>query len=146
VKGVPPLTDVRYRKSFDVDVEKNGDKSLFLADTLLNDIPQNGVTLDLAVKGTEVAASIPGVELLAFPSDQPLRVEVFFYVDEQRPFAWNLIEVAVDLEKAREYLSAHPYTIRHDLALAPGSYVVKVLVRMAGTDRVGFQRVNLAVP
>ena len=148
VKRVPPLTDVRYRKSFDVAAEQDGDKGLFLADTLLNDIPQNGVTLDLAVKGSEVVASIPGVELLAYPWDEPLRLEVFFYVfkEEQRPFAWNLLEVSVDLQKGREFLSAHPYTIRHDLALAPGQYTVKVLVRIAGRDRVGFQRVNLTVP
>lgn len=148
VKGLPPLTDVRYRKSFDVTAERRGDTGLFLADTLLNDIPQNGVTLDLSVKGSEVIASIPGVELLAYPKDEPLRLEVFFYVfkEEQRPFAWNLLDVAVDLEKGREFLSGHPYTIRHDLALAPGQYTVKVLVRVAGMDRVGFQRVNVVVP
>ena len=148
VKNVPALTDVRYRKMFDLAAEKNGDKGLFLADTILNDIPQNGVTLDLAVNGTVVIASIPGVELLSYPWDRPLQLEVFFYVfnEEGRPFSWNLLEVAVDLEKARDFLASRPYTMRQDLALAPGRYVVKALVRIAGTDRVGFDRAELAVP
>jgi hypothetical protein len=73
---------------------------------------------------------------------------VFFYVfnEEGRPFAWNLLQVAVDLEKGREFLSTHPYRMRQDLELAPGRYVVKALVRIAGTDRVGFQRAGLVVP
>lgn len=147
VKDLPVLADVRYRKSFDLGAAKTADKGLFLADTLVNDIPQNGVTLDLRVKGTEVTASIPGVELLSYASGKPLGLEVFFYVfdGEGRPFAWNLLQVAVDLEKGRDFLSAHPYSMRQDLALKPGHYVVKALVRIAGTDRVGFRRADLAV-
>lgn len=147
VKDLPLLTDVRYRKSFDLGAAKTADKGLFLADTLVNDIPQNGVTLDLRVKGTEVTASIPGVELLSYASGKPLGLEVFFYVfdGEGRPFAWNLLQVAVDLEKGRDFLSANSYSMRQDLALKPGHYVVKALVRIAGTDRVGFRRADLAV-
>jgi len=147
VDHVALLTDVRYRKAYDLTAEKTADKGLFLADTLLNDIPQNGVTLDLRVQGTEVTAGIPGVELLSYPSDKPLVLEVFFYVfnEEGRPFAWHLLQVAVDLEKGREFLSANQYTMRQDLALQPGRYVVKALVRIAGTDRVGFDRADLVV-
>jgi VWFA-related protein len=148
VKNVPRLTDVRYRKSYDLGLEKTADKGLFLADTLLNDIPQHGVTLDLIVKGTEVTASIPGVELLSYGSGKPVGLEVFFYVfdEEGRPFSWNALQIAVDLEKGRDFLSAHPYTLRQDLALQPGRYVVKALVRIGGTDRVGFERAGLVVP
>ena len=147
VKNVPPLTDVRYRKSYDVDAEKRADQGLLLADTLLNDIPQNGVTLDLAVDGTRVTASIPGVELLSYASGKPLQLEVFFYVfnDEGRPFSWNVLQLAVDLEKGREFLGRGPYSMRHDLVLPPGRYVVKSLVRIAGTDRVGFDRAALEI-
>ena len=148
VKDLPALADVRYRKSFDLVAEKIGDKGLFLADTLLNDIPQNGVTLDLVVKGTEITASIPGVELLSYPSDKPLHLEVFFYVfnAEGRPFSWNVLQVAVDLGEGRDFLSANPYTMRQELVLEPGRYVVKALVRIAGTDRVGFRRAEVIVP
>ncbi|HEX6096169.1 MAG TPA: VWA domain-containing protein [Thermoanaerobaculia bacterium] len=147
VKNLPRLTDVRYRKSYDLRAAKSADQGLFLADTLLNDIPQNGVTLGLAVKGTQVTASIPGVELLSYASGRPLPLEVFFYVfnEEGRPFSWNVAQIAVDLEKGRDFLSAHPYTMRQDLVLQPGRYVVKALVRVAGTDRVGFQRAPLVV-
>lgn len=148
VRNVPPLTDVRYRKSYTLGDTKPGDEGLFLADTLLNDIPQNGVTLDLTANGTAITASIPGVELLSYPSDKPLNLEVYFYVfnAEGRPFAWNVLQIAVDLEKGREFLSANPYSMRQELVLEPGRYVVKALVRIAGTDRVGFRRAEVIVP
>ncbi|HEX6096168.1 MAG TPA: VWA domain-containing protein [Thermoanaerobaculia bacterium] len=147
VKNVPLLTDVRYRKAYTLGHETK-DEGLFLADALLNDIPQNGVTLDLAVNGTWVAASIPGVELLSYASGQHrLHLDVYFYVfdREQRPVAWNRMQIAVDLEKGREFLSAHPYAMRQEFVLEPGRYVAKALVRIKGTDRVGFERTEFEV-
>jgi VWFA-related protein len=146
VKNAGLLTDVRYRKSYSLDHETK-DEGLFLADTLLNDIPQNGVTLDLAVQDTWMAASIPGVELLSYASEQSLlHLDVYLYVfDEQRAVAWNRMQIAVDLKKGREFLSAHPYTMRQEFVLDPGHYVAKALVRIRDTDRVGFRRTEFEV-
>ena len=146
VRNQPILTDVRYRKSYSLDREPTDD-GLFLADTLLNDIPQNGVTVDLSVNGKWVAASIPGVELLSYAPERRLSLDVYFYVfdGQQRPVAWNRMQITVDLDKGREFLSTNPYTMRQEFVLEPGRYVAKALVRIAGTDRMGFRRTAFEV-
>lgn len=148
VKNRPLLTDVRHRRSYTLDRPETDD-GLFLADTLLNDIPQNGVTVDLDVSATSIAASIPGVELLSYASrGSLLRLDVYLYVfdTERRPVAWNRKDVTIDLEKGRDFLTGGPYTIREAVALPPGRYVVKALVRIDGMERIGFRRAELVVP
>jgi VWFA-related protein len=147
VKDLPLLTDVRYRRAYTLE-RATRDEGLFLADTILNDIPQNGVTLDLAVDGKWVAATIPGIELLSYASSgHRLNLDVYFYIfdGQQRPVAWNRMQIAVDLEKGREFLTSNPYTMRQEFVLDPGRYVAKALVRIAGTDHVGFERTELEV-
>jgi VWFA-related protein len=127
--------------------ENTDDDSLFLADTLLNDIPQRGVTLSLDAKGSRITASIPGPELLAQPSDKPLPLDVFFYVFDEKgqATAWNQIRINVDLVVGRDFLEAHPYTIRQEFLLEPGRYAAKALVRIAGTDMTGFRRTDFVI-
>lgn len=145
VKHQPFLTETRYRKAYTLERETK-DEGLFLADTLLNDIPQNGVTLSLDVDGTSVAASIPGVELLAL-NRTPVRLDVYMYVFDERnhAVAWNRLRLAVDVDKGREFLSANAYTMRREFVLDPGRYVAKVVARIEGTDRVGFARAGFEV-
>lgn len=145
VRNVGFLTDVRYRKSYTLERETKDD-GLFLADTILNDIPQSGLTLDVSVNGKWIAASVPGVELLAL-NEHRVKLDVYFYVfgEDDRPVAWNRLQIAVDIEKGREFLSANPYTMRQEFVLEPGRYVAKALVRIVGTDRIGFQRVPFEV-
>jgi VWFA-related protein len=152
VKGQPPLTDVRYRRTYSIDAPGAEDHGLLLADTLLNDIPQNGLTVNVAVNGdansTWIAASIPGRELLARPADAPLLLDVWLYVFDEQALAaaWNHVRIAVDLEKGRDFLSANPYTLRQEFRLGPGRYAVKALIRVADTDAIGFRRANFTVP
>ena len=140
------LTEVRYRRSFTLR-RPDGDDSLFLADTLLNDIPHRGMSLDLDVNGSSVAATIPGTELLATSTSQPLPLEVFLYVfDEQgQPVGWQQARIDIDLTKGREFLTANPYTVRKAFQLEPGRYAAKAIVRIPGTDRMGFQRTDFVV-
>lgn len=148
VKDAPLLTDVRYRRSFTVGAaEEDGDDTLFLADALLNDIPQRGLTVDLDVEGGWVVARIPGAEMLAHPSDKPLPLDVFFYVFDAKgeAIAWSHVQVRVDLAAGRPFLDTHPYTIRQEFRLEPGRYVAKALVRVAGTDTTGFRRAEFVV-
>ncbi len=147
VKDAPLFTDVRYRRSFTVGAAEEGDDALFLADTLLNDIPQRGMTVDLAVEGKWVAARIPGAEMLAHPSDEPLPLDVFFYVFDAKgdAVAWSHVQVRVDLAAGRPFLEKHPYTIRQEFRLDPGRYVAKALVRIAGTNMTGFRRTDFEV-
>ena len=148
LKNRPLFTEVRYRQSYTLGEPDPKKDWLFLADTLLNDIPQLGVTLDLEVKGTSVVATIPGVELLSYANDAPLLLDVYLYVfDEQgQPAAWKRVRLAVDLAKGRDFLNAHPYTVRQDFELPPGRYSAKAIVRVVGTDKTGFAREDFVAP
>lgn len=147
LKKAPLLTEVRHRRSFTLASGRRGDEALFLADTILNDIPQRGVTVDLDVKGTTVSARIPGAELLAHPAHRPLMLDVFSYVFGEKgdAVAWSHMRLRVDLAKGREFLEAHPYTVRQNFSLGPGRYAAKALVRILGTDILGFQRADFVV-
>lgn len=147
VKDRRLLTEVRYRRSYTVDTDTRDD-SLFLADTLLNDIPQRGVTLDLDVKGMRMEASIPGAELLAHGPGNRLALDVFFYVFDEsgRAVVWNQLRLNVDLAAGRDFLTLNPYTIRQELRLRPGRYAAKALIRIAGTEMTGFRRTDFVVP
>jgi hypothetical protein len=145
------MTDVRYRKSYTIAPESAAVDGLFLADALVNDIPQNGVTLDVSVKvdrtNVAVAASIPGNELLALGSGAPLLLDVFHYVFNDRNLiaGWSHARLSLDLAKGREFLSANAYTVREEFALQPGRYAAKVLVRVAGAGVTGFRRTDFVV-
>ncbi|MGZ5443857.1 MAG: VWA domain-containing protein [Thermoanaerobaculia bacterium] len=147
LKNAPLLTEVRHRRSFTLISGRRGDEALFLADTILNDIPQRGVTVDLDVQGTTVSARIPGAELLAHPAHPPLLLDVFSYVFGEKgdAVAWSHMRLRVDLAKGREFLEAHPYTVRQNFSLRPGRYAAKALVRILGTDILGFQRADFVV-
>ncbi len=147
VKNAPFLTEVRHRRSFALVSERRGDEALFLADTILNDIPQRGVTVDLDVQGTSVSTRIPGAELLAHPAHPPLLLDIFSYVFGEKgdAVAWSHMRLRVDLAKGREFLEAHPYTVRQNFSLRPGRYAAKALVRILGTDMLGFQRADFVV-
>ncbi len=147
VKDRRVFTEVRYRESYSLGERDPKNDLLFLADTLLNDIEHRGLTLDLGVKGTSLVATIPGVELLSYPGDKPLMLDVYLYVfdEKQQPAAWKHVTLSVDLAKGRGFLSTHPYTVRQDFKLPPGRYAAKAIVRIPGTDKTGFQRTDFLV-
>ena len=152
VKNIPFGTIVRHRPSYSLEgpaTSKEMD-GLFLADVLMNDIPQNGMSVALDVKQdgkVDVTASVPGVELLARSTDKPVVLDVFFYIFNDRKLisGWSQARIAIDLQKGREFLEANPYTIHKEFELAPGKYSAKALVRVVGTDIVGFQRASFDV-
>jgi VWFA-related protein len=153
VKNVPWGTFVRYQHGYALDFEprsSSGD-GLLLADVLMNDIPQNGVTVDVAVKAerdaAQVAASVPGRELLALGSDKPILFDVFLYVFNDRNLVagWTYARVSLDLEKGRDFLSSNAYTVRKGFSLRPGHYSAKALVRFVGANLTGFRRADFDV-
>lgn len=147
LKDAPLLTEVRHRRSFTLTSRRSGDEGLFLADTILNDIPHHGMTVDLDVEGTSVSTRIPGVELLAQPASPPLMLDIFSYVfgEKGEAVSWSHLRLRVDLARGREFLETHPYTVRQNHALRPGRYAAKTLVRVLGTDILGFKRTDFVV-
>lgn len=151
VRNAPLLTEVRYRRTFsnvaDADAPDDG---LFLADVLLNDIPQRGMTLDLDVdasaEGVVINAIVPGKELLAL-GNEALQLDAFIYLfDASGQVAeWAFRRSKLDLLQARDVLEREPYTITSRVRLAPGAYVAKVLLRTSGSDATAFARTEFNV-
>ena len=151
VPKAPLFTEVRYRRTFSNDGGAGGaDDGLFLADVLLNDIPQRGMTLRLDVAtsptGSVINAVVPGKELLAL-GNETLQLDAFIYLfNEAGEVAeWAYRKSAVDLVKGRDVLISEPYTFTSRVRLAPGKYVVKVLLRAVENDATGFARSELTV-
>lgn len=154
VKNIPRGTIVRYRTGFGAEPANgagSGD-ALVLADALMNDIAQEGITVDLQVTATsastELAAVLPGRELLGLSSGKPVLLDVFFYLfDGPRVADWHYARIALDLVKGREFLSENPFVVRKEFAgLRPGCYAAKTLVRVVGTDLTGFRRTEVEIP
>jgi VWFA-related protein len=147
-------TFLRHRQSYSIERPRTKDgEGLFLADVLVNDIAQNGMTVSLDVKpeGEEVllAASIPGQEVLGYGGkDGATLLDVYLYVfDESAVVAWwTHVRLRVDLELGREFLSTNPYTIRQQIRLGPGRYSGKALIRVLGQDATGFRRTDFTIP
>ncbi len=147
LRNKPLGTHVRHRLGYSTNAprEKASD-GLLLADAILNDIPQNGMTVGVRTEtsgvDTTLIAQVPGVEVLALGNDGATTMDAFLYVFDQANavVAWTQVRVRVDHEKGRDFLTANPYTIRRDFRLGPGRYSAKALVRVVGKDVTGFGR------
>lgn len=153
VKKVPFGTIVRHRKGYSATAtpDRGKDDGLFLADVLMNDIPQNGISVDVVAteeaKRTQVAVKIPGIEMLARPVDGPLLLDSFLYLFNEKNdvVAWTYDRLSLDLQKGEDYLRANDYEIVKEFNLPPGKFSAKSLVRFAGTELAGFKRIDVDV-
>lgn len=152
VKKQPFGTAITYRKGYTTGSRTNRNEGLFLADVMMNDIPQRGLTLDLDVdplrSGAKVSVSVPGQELLAREADGPKTdIDVFLYVFNEHDLvaAWAYWRLNVDLEKGREFLASNRYEIQRLFSLGPGRFSAKALLRFPNTDITGFQRADFEV-
>jgi hypothetical protein len=146
-----PMTDVRYRRTWTSMKPLNGaDEGLFLADVMVNDIPQNGMTISLGTSRdadkSVVTATIPGREILAL-GNALLSLEAFVYIfDAKGQVAeWVYRKSRLDLVRGRDALTAEPYVINARTKLAPGKYTAKVLLRAIESDATGFARTEFTV-
>lgn len=151
LRDASPLTDVRYRRTWSNVKPLNGpDEGLFLADVLVNDIPQNGMTVNLGTSREEgssvLTATVPGIEILALGKSL-LSLEAFVYIfDAKGEVAeWVYRKSRLDLVRGRDELSTSPYTINARAKLAPGKYTAKVLLRAVESDATGFARAEFTV-
>lgn len=146
-----PMTEVRYRRTWTSAKPLNGaDEGLFLADVMVNDIPQNGMTISLGTSRdadkSVVTATVPGREILAL-GNALLSLEAFVYIfDAKGQVAeWVYRKSRLDLVRGRDALNSEPYIINARTKLAPGKYVAKVLLRAIESDATGFARTEFTV-
>jgi VWFA-related protein len=93
VTGAPRGSEVSYREGFGYTAESTAIDSLQIADIILNDVPQAGVSLQSAVTladgGAEVAVSFARAEVVPQLVDASPSVEVLIYIFDAHGEQWT---------------------------------------------------------
>jgi VWFA-related protein len=141
LRGVDGRLDVTYRPSYSSELPSvPTSDGLRVADILENDIPQGGVTTSIAARGRSVDVAVPARELIALGAN----AEVLMYVYAGRSVvAFKDKWIAIDTARADATKPVH--VVQAFDALPPGRYTAKVLVRVDGTDALGFARTPMNV-
>jgi VWFA-related protein len=153
VAGAPRGSYVSYRQSYTSIADKPSTRDgLRLADIVTNDIPQNGITMTTTVttapKTAAVSVVLPGQELLAIAgNDLDVKGEALFYVFAgQTSVSFARKEIDVDVTRARTSgLDGRDVEISQSFDLPPGTYALKVLVRLEGHDTLAFARKDFTI-
>ena len=145
LRNVAGHPTVSYRPSYSpVAPASSVENGLRLADILTNDIPQNGVTVNVAAQGRTVSVSIPAREMLA-QIDERGRADAMIYIFSGTRAVATKVK-RIDIEAARAENAPRGAAIHFDetFELPPGSYTAKVLVRLG--ESMGFARTDFTVP
>jgi VWFA-related protein len=145
--GAPRGARATFRPSYstNVDPPDTADR-LRLADIVMNDIPQNGVTTDVRVDGSAVELAIPGREVLAHAVAGMVGAEAMFYVVTGATVVeFRTKKITIDASVAEAKLNEAPLRVRETFDLPPGKYTAKVLVRIDGSGALGFARTDFSV-
>jgi len=141
VNGLPADTRISYRKGFGAPPKAAAADALQLADILVSDIPQNGVTLSLRplprAGGVAIEVSVPRDEVTpqVMPSDP--YVDVMLYVFDDKG--------ATVLNKAIRLPLSGSLTLQIPAELRAGTYTAKALLQIGGTQSLGFARAEFQV-
>lgn len=133
------------------------ERTLSNAEIILNDIPQDDIsvaTLTAAFPTASDKGEVPiileisGADLAKAAKNDAATMELFVYAFDEDGIARDSMQqrVRLDLRQVGEKLRASGIKFYGTLELAPGKYAVKTLVRVAETEKRGFQRVDLTVP
>jgi VWFA-related protein len=134
-----------YRPSYSTTQPKASTvDALRVADILENDIPQTGVTTTIAVSGNRVDVEVPARELLALSGKPNASAEAMLYVfSGHGVVAYKGKRISLDAAQANAAKPVH--VIETFDELPPGHYEAKVLLRVEGTDALGFARAPMTV-
>lgn len=134
------------------------ERRLSTAEVIVNDIPQDDI--DVAAMAAPFPTSsekaqvpvileISGADLLKNAKNDVATTEVFVYAFDEDGLVRDSMFQRLQLDmtkvgdKLREGAGIKFYAT---LSLPPGSYAIKNLVRVAETDKKGYQRVDVTVP
>jgi VWFA-related protein len=150
VPNAPRGADVVYRPSYSTEVPvASASDGLRLADILLNDIPQNGLSLQAATSNyggkTTIDVDIATREVLALgevkSEGKNLEAEALIYIySGQSVVAFQQKHIAIEAGKVD---AGKPIRVTQQFELPNGAYAVKVLVRY--DDQIGFVRRDFTV-
>lgn len=138
VHGVPRGTRLSYRRGFGKEAQATSIDPLQLADIVVNDVPQRGMTVHLGVVERELVCSIDAREVIPQLDRKMPFVDAIVYV-------FDSTGAAVLTKALRWNAEAEPLQWRERLVLPPGRYVAKAVTAIAGTPSPGFARTEFTV-
>jgi VWFA-related protein len=142
VRNVPRGTSVSYRRGFSPTQEYPRDAgydTLRLADIVLNDIPQNGITATTAIEKRDLVVTVPTKILLASHEGLGVTADVIVYVFDKSGNAVDFIQKQAVLTPDDQ----SDVVFRQPLKIAPGQYVVKTLMR--ARKSIGYTKQTVTV-
>jgi VWFA-related protein len=142
VRDLPRNARVSYRKGFGEVPKTATVDALQLADILVSDRPQNGVTVSLLPSAREVVVTVPRVDVVAQLVPSARYVDALLYVFDQHGATALFKAMRIRIE-SNERDGA--ITLRVPASLAPGKYTAKALLQIGGTQSLGFARVDFEV-
>ena len=148
VKGLPHGSEVSFREGFGYVPRAPDVDALQLADILLNDVPQAGVTLEAGVTTdggvAVVAVAFSRAEVVPQLVDSSPNVEILIYVLDEHGAAVGFKSKRLSLTGPARVPTGY-LTLRERFDLTKGKYTTKILMRVAGTHALGFVRRDFTV-
>jgi VWFA-related protein len=145
VGGIPRDARVSFRTGFGKPAVRGDLDPLQLADIVINDIPQNGLSLKLEATPKAVAILFRPSEVVAQLVPEKPWVEALLYVFDAHGGTALFTSKRLPFN-AKRAPAAGVVGVRETIHLPPGRYTVKALMHVAGTGAVGFAKSELVVP
>ncbi len=141
VKNVPRGTTVSFRKGFSsLPESRDTNQALLLADIIQNDIPQSGTPAAFSFTTRPFIDILVPARQLAREHGAITDATLILYIFDGKGTAVDYREKKISIPAAPEKDMA----IRQKLALPPGKYVAKSLLRV--DKSIGFAKVAFAIP
>lgn len=142
---------------YDGGAESAVARTLSLAEVIVNDIPETDVGFHALAAAfprsghdaqVPVVLEIAGADLVRHGRNGRATTDVFLYAFDENGLVRGTMHqrVTLDLAQVGARLQESGVRFYATLALPPGRYALKSLVRVAETDRKGYQRVDVIVP
>ena len=153
-----PNARVQHRGGYyDAGAESQVERTLSTAEVIVNDIPQADIKFDALTAAfprhgedaqVPVVLEIAGEDLIKHAKNNRATTDVFIYAFDENGVVRDTIyqRVTLDVRQIGERLRQSGVRFYGTLELAAGKYALKSLVRVAETDRKGYQRVDIDVP
>jgi hypothetical protein len=133
------------------------ERTINTADVIVRDIPQDAVhiaALPVPFPAVGEKASVPvvleisGADLLKNANGDDIAAELFLYAFDEGGKVVDRVydRLALGVKTSGEQLRENGVKYVANLSLPPGNYAVKTLVRIAGSDKMGFARNDIRVP
>jgi len=137
VKNAPRGSRVTYRYGFSgIAPHVNFNDGLYLADVILNDVPQTGIAAALESSNGSLVAKLP-TRTAAAQLGKDGTAELLVYIFDEHGVAVDYRRELIDVPAN----ATQDDTLTLPLALPPGKYMAKALLRVDGS--LGFSRTEI---